>query len=173
VSCTRPVRGRGDREAGQATTETLLLTGILLIFVAALYQLFVVNETIFRSLAAVHQNLFAGAFEANCADAREECTYDGGDLRSKVIWKPPDIPEVEIPVVSTFAQVGLGPLRLTSNSPLHQDDFKRTKLGAGTYQKPFVTLLWAFQYAPCGCTPDPGLFETELDELLGTLLDRP
>jgi len=119
---------RGD-ERGQAMVETLLLSWLLIFFIAAAYQIFMVNETIFRSLAAVHQVLFTQAFENNCADkGTQECRYTSGD-RNRVTWSPADVPEVRIPVVGLFQDYGLpSPLELKSLA-----GFKQTKVGAGTY----------------------------------------
>ncbi len=136
-------------ERGQAVTETLMVSWILIVFIAAAHQVFLVNETIFRSITAVHQDIFKTAYRHNCANAREECTYDGGDLKAKSIWTPDAIPEIQITRVGMFRRYGMsGNLRLTSNSPLNIGsmmcpDCKRTKLGAGTYQSPFTTVARA------------------------------
>jgi hypothetical protein len=136
-------------QRGQAVTETLMVSWILIVFIAAAHQVFLVNETIFRSITAVHQDLFTTAYKHNCASSREECTYDGGDLKAKSIWTPEAIPEIEITRVGMFRRYGMpGNLRLTSNSPLNIGslncpDCKRTKLGAGTYQNPFTTVARA------------------------------
>ena len=116
-------------ERGQAMVETLLLSWLLIVFIAAAYQIFMANETIFRSLAAVHQMLFTQAFENNCADkGTAECRYTSGD-RNRVTWSPNHVPEVRIPVVGLFQDYGLpSPLELRSLA-----GFKETKVGAGTY----------------------------------------
>ncbi|HYB44184.1 MAG TPA: hypothetical protein VEL75_20580 [Candidatus Methylomirabilis sp.] len=62
----RPGAGRFQR--GQATTETILVTWIMVAFFATMYQLFLVNHTIYRSLAAVHQQVFEQGFPHNCLD---------------------------------------------------------------------------------------------------------
>ena len=132
---TKPVRVTVKQsERGQAMIETLLLSWILILFFAATFQIFLVNESIYRSLVAVHQLLFEQAFENNCSDHDDEkCRYTSHN-RNRVIWRSQDVPEIEIPVVGMFESYGLSsPLRLTSNSPLHEDTFKRTKLAAGTY----------------------------------------
>ena len=69
---------RAPRERGQATTETIMLTWLLLIFFAASYQVFLVNESVYRSMAAVHEKMFELAFPANCySDSSSNCRYVG------------------------------------------------------------------------------------------------
>ncbi|MFN8060493.1 MAG: hypothetical protein U0Q12_15165 [Vicinamibacterales bacterium] len=132
-------------------SETLMISWIIIVFVAAAHQVFLVNETIFRSMTAAHQALMRGAFEHNCYQNREDCTYDSGDERSKVILDPAVYPEIHIRTVGMFRRFGLRTgLRLTSNSfmsfaSLSCKDCKRVRLGAGTYQSPFTTLAWAFR----------------------------
>lgn len=143
------LRAFGPSERGQAVSETLMLSWMLIVFIAAAHQVFLMNETIFRSITAVHQDIFKTAYRHNCARSREECTYDGGDLRAKAIWTPDAIPEIAITRVGMFRRYGMrGDLRLTSNSPLNIGslmcpDCKRTKLGAGAYQSQFTTLAKA------------------------------
>ena len=127
-----------------------MISWVLIVFIAASHQLFLVNETIFRSLTAVHQALFRAAFQHNCYQAREDCTYDSGDLRAKIIWDPAQFPEIHIRRVGLFAQFGMrSGMRLTSNSPLNMfsltcRDCKRTRLGAGTYLSRWTALGNAF-----------------------------
>lgn len=138
-------------ERGQATTETILLTWIILIFFAAVYQLYLVNQTIYRSMTAVHVKLFEGAFEHNCADDESRCEHNT-DENAKVIWNPNNIPEVTVPVVRVFTRWGLGDtgdVRLYSNYPGRVAEpakgcfvtpCKKTKAGAGTYLGRFEVL---------------------------------
>jgi hypothetical protein len=42
------MRTRGRSQRGQATTETILLTWIMVVFFAAAYQMFVVNDSIYK-----------------------------------------------------------------------------------------------------------------------------
>lgn len=142
-----------DTERGQAAIETLLLTFVLITFVAAAYQIFLVNQTIYRSLTAVHQKLFERGFVRNCSESRDDksCEYSQdpglegmGGVAARVVWSPSEIPDVAIPVVGMFGRYGLADteLRLWSNRP----DFaggdevcpglpcKRTRMGAGTYK---------------------------------------
>lgn len=127
-----------------------MISWVLIVFIAAAHQLFMVNETIFRSLTAVHQALFQAAFQHNCYQAREDCTYDSGDLRAKIIWDPAQFPEIHIRRVGLFARFGMrSGMRLTSNSPLNMfsltcRDCKRTRLGAGTYLSRWAALGNAF-----------------------------
>jgi hypothetical protein len=123
-------------------TETILLTWLLLAFMAALYQLFLVNETIYRSLVSVHQRMLAGAYQANCFEKRADCTFDGAVRRAQVVWRRPDVPEADIPVVGIFQRFGLPrTVRLRSNSPYNPDDFKRTRVTSGTYYPVWDFLL--------------------------------
>ncbi len=133
--------------------ETILLVFVLITFVAATFQIFLVNRTVFRSLTAVHEAVFADAFDRNCAEDRGDdgCEYsqdpvaDGyGGVPTSVEWTPERFPEVQIPVLSVFRTDGLegGDLRLSSNRPdtARPDDHcgnlpcKRTRVGAGTYK---------------------------------------
>jgi len=131
------------RERGQATTETILLTWLLITLIAAMYQIFLANDAMYRSLSAVHQRLFADTFtNRNCYDDTEDCTYtrDRG-----VLWSTADIPEVRVPRVGLFID-DLGEVRIYSNVAVFDAlcpdlPCKRTKVGAGTYQDPIDTLL--------------------------------
>lgn len=130
--------GRHRGERGQATTETMLLTWIIVIFVAAIYQLFWTNQTIYRSLTVVHAEMFRQAFATNSAD--EE--YNRNE-NVNVILNPYEIPEARVPVVGFFRDVAqdavftgheqamfnegavfstAGALRLWSNSPANLTD---------------------------------------------------
>ena len=131
-------RMKGDR--GQALIETMLLTWLMIAFFAAVYQCFLVNQTIFRSMTAVQQQIFGLAFERNQNDTE----YDT-DTGARVIWRPAEIPEVVIPTVGMFRQAyqdaGVDPssLRLSSNARTDDDDCpdlpcKRTKMGSGNYR---------------------------------------
>lgn len=137
-------------ERGQAVTETLMISWVLIVFIAAAHQLFLVNETIFRSMTAVHQALFRETFRHNCYQDREDCTYDGGDGRVKIIWDPAVFPEIHIRRVGLFARFGMrSGMRITSNSPMHLfsltcRDCKRTRLAAGTYLNRWAALGQAF-----------------------------
>lgn len=141
---------RRRRERGQAMTETMLLTWILLIVIAAMYQLFLVNQSIYASIAAVHQKVFKIGFARNCSEARSECKYTtdqagGGQLGARVIWSTIDVPEVRIPIVGLFGNSLPADLRLSSNvrgasRGCPGRPCKRTKMGSGTYEPPFETV---------------------------------
>lgn len=94
-------------ERGQATTETIVLTWIVLIFFAAIYQFHLVNQTIYRSMTAVHAALFERALFYNCADENNDAC-ERSDRNATVVWNPTDFPEVRVPVVRIFQQWGLG-----------------------------------------------------------------
>jgi hypothetical protein len=138
---------------GQAFTETILLTWLMIALFAAVYQMFLVNQTIYRSMTAVEQKIFALAFARNKPDAQytTDQTSDG-ELGARVIWRPADIPEVAIPIVGmfsgAFALAGVDPasLRLSSNARTGDDDCpgrpcKRTKMGSGNYKNPWKAAL--------------------------------
>lgn len=132
--------------------ETILLVFVLITFVAATFQIFLVNRTVFRSLTAVHETVFANAFDRNCAEARGDdgCEYSQdpvaegyGGVPTSVVWTPDQFPEVRIPILNVFRTNGLegGDLRLSSNRlDTTPDDrcgnlpCKRTRVGAGTYK---------------------------------------
>ena len=164
----RGVRVRSAR--GQATIETLVLTSILVLFVAAAYQLHTVNQSLYKALTASHQLLFQRAFARNCADHTSACEYsqdpgseglDGPDPR--VIWDGMyGLPERGIPVTGTFMIPAMGSMilegkglslpQITSNrsdwGPKGDGDYlcpgqpcKRTRVGAGTYKSLMGGLL--------------------------------
>ena len=138
---------RWRSERGQAFTETLLVTGIMLAFLASVYQLFLVNETIYRAIAAAHQNLFRYGFESNCYDKVKECTYNT-DTNAKVIWNANDIPEIKVPIVGMFRSASLKDVRLISHVRPPEPKkgcpvpCKKSKMAAGTYMDPEDVLLW-------------------------------
>lgn len=137
-----------DSERGQAAVETLLLTFVIITFVAAAYQIFLVNQAIFLSITAVHQELFEQGFARNCADPQPECEYSQDPEferlpgpRANIVWSPSEIPEVSIPVVGIFGEHGLdADIRLSSNRAGGSGGgctglpCKRTRMGAGTYK---------------------------------------
>ena len=135
-------RARAIDASGQAAIETILLSFVLITFVAAGYQMFYVNQTIYKSLTAVHQMVFERAFERNRCG---KCDYQG-DLT--VVWSPVQVPEITIPVVGMFGKYGLGEgeLRLWSKraSPERCPGLpcKSTRIGAGTHMNPIDGLLF-------------------------------
>jgi hypothetical protein len=119
-------------ERGQAVTETLLVSWIVLLFLGAAFQLFLANESIHRSVTAVHQRLFTQGFETNRGGG-SNCDGKVGLCRyryARVDWTRSDFPETRVPVV---------PLFQTPSTPgavfLHRQDggIKQTVLSAGTY----------------------------------------
>jgi hypothetical protein len=141
-----PIRCASRRASarGQAMIETMLLTWIMLIFVAAAYQLFLVNRQITSSLTQVHAKMMRGAFIHNCYDDNIECTNDDGRLRSAVIWNTTNVPQVRVPRLNMFKSRLPEDMQIFSNSPRNgtpdpycdpQDPAcKRTRAAAGTYQ---------------------------------------
>ena len=149
-------------QRGQATTETIMLTWIVLIFFAAIYQFHLMNQTIYRSITAVHGKLFEAAMAHNCADEDNEDCEHNTDQNAKVIWNPTDIPEVRVPVVNIFQQWGLGADGTPRLYSLRVDPdevdmaaeaakgcvgtrCKRTKAGAGTVIGHFEVIGEAFE----------------------------
>lgn len=132
-------------------TETVLLTWVLLVFIAAIYQLFLVNQTVYSSLSVVHTALFEQAFARNCADASDNCKYTTDDQGrgARVVWTPQQVPEVAVPVVGMFEAAMPPDLRLESlrygrggfDHACPGRPCKRTKLGSGTYKNPIAALI--------------------------------
>lgn len=132
------MRRHSDR--GQAVTETILLTWLLLVFFAATYQVFLVNQAVTRSMTAVHRELFSKAFDGNCYNAGDSgCRYNS-DRTANITWTRQTFPEIRIRIVSLFAKWGL-PSDLLVKSIARPADpakgcdvpCKHTKLAAGTY----------------------------------------
>ena len=117
-------------QRGQAVTETILLTWILLAFVAAAFQVFLANESIFRSMTAVHQQLFQRAFDRNLGKDCGGCMNSQADV--EVVWARSDFPEVRVPVLALFQRFGApSELVLRRLDSLGGGD-KRTVVKAGT-----------------------------------------
>lgn len=117
-----------------------MLTWIVLVFFAAIYQFHLVNQAIYRSMTAVHATLFELAMRHNCADEdNEDCEHDT-DRNANVVWNPTDFPEVRVPVVRLFQQWDLGAgdaprlysLRVDPEGGCVGTPCKRTTMGAGT-----------------------------------------
>ncbi len=130
-----------QRQRGQATTELLLCTWVILFFMAAAIQLFKVDRAVFKSITAAHATHFEEALRHNCYKDAEDCTYDGGAQQTRVEWDPVYMPSVIIPTVGLF-QSALGvetliesdnPLSWSSSCP-NWSQCKRTKMAAGTYE---------------------------------------
>lgn len=125
-----------------------MLTWIILIFWAAAYQVYLVNQAVFRSMTAVHQQLFERAFPANCYDQGDDCRYDT-DSKANVVWRPQDFPELSIRTVSIFANWGLPSGLLVHSNAIAADPgdgcpvpCKHTKLAVGTYWPILGCALW-------------------------------
>jgi hypothetical protein len=143
---------RRDSDRGQAFIEAMLLIWLMIAFFAAVYQIFQVNQTIYRSMTAVQQKIFGLAFARNQKDSEYTTdTTSGGKLGARVIWRSAEIPEVAIQTVGMFshgyALAGVDPssLRLSSNARTNDDDCpglpcKRTKMGSGNYKEPWGAL---------------------------------
>ncbi len=128
-----PLRLRGER--GTAVTETLMLTWILIVFVAASLQLFRVNQAIYSSITAAHMLMFEGAWEANCFNRSNKCIFNS-DGHAQVKWTAAKMPEILVERVGMFASRLTAPLRLAAwpgAATKRVDGYKRTRMGAGTY----------------------------------------
>lgn len=121
---TEPRRRRlpGRSETGQATTETLLLSWILLILFAGVYQLFIVNEWTFRAMTAAHARVFEMGY------ARNHVGTGYNTNSATVVWTPSVIPESQIPIVPIFRGYGL-PARVSFRSTY--GGYKQLRMGSG------------------------------------------
>jgi hypothetical protein len=103
---------------GTAVTETMLLSWILIIFFAAAIQIFVMNESLIRSVTAAHAEMLQSAFPHNhweydgsgsdfCVsnDDGYNNTYNT-DLHAKVILNRYDFPEIQVQVLGIFRLFG-------------------------------------------------------------------
>ena len=144
----RPLRLTGQR--GTAVTETLMLTWIIIVFIAASLQLFRVNQAIYLSITTAHWLMFEGAWDANCYDRSNKCIYNS-DGHAQVKWKKDKMPEILVKTVGMFASRLTEPLQLKAwpgaSSP-RADGIKRTRMGAGAY------------YPICGCAGFSGCMES-------------
>ena len=122
-------------------TETMLLTWLLLMFFAATYQVFLVDQAVTRSMMAVHTRLFSKAFSGNCYQDNNDCKYNS-DKTANISWNRRDFPEIRIRIVRLFERWGLpANLVVRSNRPDRLPDplkgcdvpCKHTKLSTGNY----------------------------------------
>jgi len=115
----------------------------MLVFFAAAYQMFIVNESIYRSLTAVHSLLMRDGFEHNCYEAKPDCWHDT-DKHAHIIWRERDgsgtpvIPEIRIIAVKMFQPFGLTKSVLIQSNVRGAEPSKgcnvpckKTKMGAG------------------------------------------
>jgi hypothetical protein len=122
-------------ERGTAVTETLMLTWIVIVFIAAALQLFRVNQAIYSAVTSAHMQMFNGAWRANCFNKTSRCIYNS-DLHAQVRWHPTNMPEVLVESIGMFRQYLIGELRLRAwpgAATPRRDGYKRTRMGAGTY----------------------------------------
>lgn len=135
------LRHKLSHERGTAVTETLLLTWILIVFVAASFQLFRVNQAIYASITTAHMLMFEGAWDANCYHKSNKCIYNS-DGHAQVKWKPEKMPEVVVQPVGLFHDYLPESMQLQAwpdAATKRADGIKRTRMGAGAY------------YPICGC----------------------
>ena len=144
----RPLRLTGQR--GTAVTETLMLTWIIIVFVAASLQIFRVNQAIYLSITTAHWLMFEGAWDANCYNRSNKCIYNS-DGHAQVKWSSNKMPEVLVKAVGMFASRLPGQLQLKAWPDAltkRADGIKRTRMGAGAY------------YPICGCAGFSGCMES-------------
>lgn len=167
-------------ERGTATTEIVLLSWIMVFFFAAAFQLFLVNQGIFRAITAAHYEHFRDAFVEdggrNCAHG-ENCYYDGGAKHSRITWNPDRrLPEAEIPVVGMFKSSLGGVIRLISINPMSVTDecdpeCKRTKMAVGT---DFENGVFGYLGMLAGMLPDvlsSAVSQFDLQDVAGLAVD--
>lgn len=131
----RRFRRRLRDQRGTAVTETLMLTWILVIFVAAAFQLFRVNQAIYSSVVSAHMQMFNGAWTANCFNKSSTCIYNS-DRHAQVRWHETNMPEILVPAVGLFQKQLPSNMRLQAwprAATPRRDGYKRTRMGAGTY----------------------------------------
>lgn len=126
-------------QRGQATTELLLCSWVILFFMAAAIQLFRVDRAVFKSITAAHATHFEEAFLHNCFDDTPDCTYDGGAQQTRVEWDPVYMPSVVIPTIGLFRDALGVETIIESDNPKSWSTScptlyhcKRTKMAAGT-----------------------------------------
>lgn len=126
---TRRVRhARGA--AGQAVTETLLLTWLILVFIAAALQIFIMNESMTRAVTAAHADIFKNAFKHNgwrytgptwdvCVTPEDKYDYNYNvDDHAKAILNFDTYPEIRVPMLGMFRGYGApGVMDIHSNYP--------------------------------------------------------
>lgn len=107
----------------------MLVSWMLLIFIAAMWQLFIVNDTLFRSMTAAHAIIFKKAFDRSGQNSGWKTDYSRD--AAIVIWDKQNVPEAEIPVIKMFRTiVGRDSVKIRSN--VEADHKKRTRLGSGS-----------------------------------------
>lgn len=135
LASARPLASARDgsgcrRDRGQAVTETMLLTWVILVFIAAALQIFVMNESLYRSMTAAHAAMFREAFTHNhwryqgpesdlCVDEVDtHWTNFNVDDHGKAILNYQNYPEIRVQVLGLFRTFG-GPehMDIHSNYP--------------------------------------------------------
>jgi hypothetical protein len=129
---TRRTRGtRAKRgNAGQAVTETLLLTWLIIVFIAAALQIFIMNESMTRTVTAAHADIFKNAFKHNgwhytgpnsdlCVTPEDVYDYNYNvDDHAKAILSYQNYPEIRVPMLGMFRGYGApGVMDIHSNYP--------------------------------------------------------
>lgn len=119
---------------GQAATETILLTWIMIVFFAATYQIFLANHSISRTLATSHELLFEQAFAHNCASSGDSSIFS----------------EAEIPALiqEVMRLLGLPPVSGSATFCRYQKD-----------PQAHATLVWGEQELPEMRVPVVGLLK--------------
>jgi hypothetical protein len=107
-------RRRLRTDAGTSVTETMLLTWLILVFVAAALQIFIMNESLFRSLTATHAQMMqdgfkhnhwqydAGTWDNDCFSSFDSWNTYNTDEHAKEIWRYTDFPEIRVQTLGMF-----------------------------------------------------------------------
>jgi hypothetical protein len=96
------LRMKPGSERGTSVTEVILLTWLMLVFFAAALQIFIMNESLFRSLTATHAQMFQYAYQHNGWKNQDRYKYNT-DTNAKVIWRFQDFPEIRVQVLGMFS----------------------------------------------------------------------
>lgn len=128
-----------------------MLTFILVVFVAAAFQLSRVNQAIYSSIVSAHWQMFEGAWPHNCAKKSSNCIYNS-DKWAQVKWEENKMPEIIVRPVGLFQSRLPATMRLQAwpgAATPRRDGYKRTRMGAGTY------------YPICRCSYGSGCMESQ------------
>lgn len=119
-------RCHGDRERGQAMTETLVMLPLLLFLIAAVLQIFLIDNQIFTLMSRGERQMLAEAFRQNSPRV--------GYAVRRVALPARDH---QVPVVRFFGIWGgqalnRASLRIRNRTPDLRGSGKRLSIGAGT-----------------------------------------
>jgi hypothetical protein len=129
-------RRRLSGQRGQAMTETLLMTLPLVILLAAVYQIFLADEYVFRLATRAHARLFT------------EAAFPSNSTSRSYLWRFVDWdgPEQYVPVVGFFRLYGLSREDMRIRSARSSGLPKRVAIGVGTAPSVSAASSGAAQY---------------------------